>query len=68
MSGLRYVDLMPVGELEALARYNAECARGIVHTKAWDRKMAGIQAYYEDLARRDLAERGELVEQAEAGR
>jgi hypothetical protein len=27
----------------ALARYNAERARGLVHTAEWDAKMAGLQ-------------------------
>jgi hypothetical protein len=35
----------------ALATYNAELDRGIVHTPEWDAKMATIQAGYDDWAR-----------------
>jgi hypothetical protein len=34
-------------KFEALAVYNAECARGIVHTAEYDRRMAALQAEYD---------------------
>lgn len=37
---------------EQLARYNAEHARGIVHTPGWDARMAGVQRDF-DACRRD---------------
>lgn len=38
-------------EIEILGRYNAERARGIVHTTVWQLKMADLQARF-DRARR----------------
>jgi len=35
------------GPLTALATYNAERARGLVHTPEWDAKMAALQAGYD---------------------
>jgi hypothetical protein len=34
---------------EPLAAYNAEVARGIAHTPAWDERMAYLQAEYDDM-------------------
>lgn len=34
------------GKYEALAVYNAERARGIVHTPQWDATMAALQAEF----------------------
>jgi hypothetical protein len=34
-------------EFAALARYNAECARGIVHTAEWDALMRVEQAAFD---------------------
>jgi hypothetical protein len=31
------------GKFNALAIYNAEIARGIVHTQEWDARMAALQ-------------------------
>jgi hypothetical protein len=33
-------------DLNKLARYNSEVARGIAHTKEWDEKMATLQEVY----------------------
>jgi hypothetical protein len=35
-------------ELNQLAAYNAERARGIVHTPAWTARMAELQARFDD--------------------
>ena len=35
------------GQLDILAQYNAECARGIVHTPEWDERMATLQARFD---------------------
>jgi hypothetical protein len=35
-------------ELMQLATYNAERARGIVHTPAWQAQMAELQARFDD--------------------
>jgi hypothetical protein len=32
--------------IDALATYNAEKARGIVHTREWDLRMAELQLYF----------------------
>jgi hypothetical protein len=44
-----------------LARYNAEVARGIMHTPEWDAQMAALQREYDgeetDLAGLDAARR-----------
>lgn len=37
-----------------LAAYNAEVARGIVHTEAWDRRMAEEQAEFNETYRPGL--------------
>ena len=37
-------------KFEVLARYNAEIARGLVHTPGWDLEMASLQ--------REFSERG----------
>ena len=34
-------------KFEVLAVYNAEVARGIVHTPEWDARMAALQAEYD---------------------
>lgn len=34
-------------KFEPLAVYNAECARGIVHTPEWDAKMAELQREFD---------------------
>ncbi len=39
--------LRGLGPVTALAVYNAERARGLVHTPEWDAKMAGLQAEYD---------------------
>lgn len=36
-------------KFEALAVYNAECARGIVHTAEYDARMARLQAEFDRL-------------------
>jgi hypothetical protein len=58
-------------EINTLARYNAEVARGIVHTEEWKIKMAGYQARYNrDEQQRVLAElkaSGATVEEAYGG-
>lgn len=33
-------------QINALATYNGECARGIVHTEQYDRKMALLQEHF----------------------
>ena len=33
---------------DALALYNAECARGIMHTPEWDERMAKRQAAFDE--------------------
>jgi hypothetical protein len=43
-------------ELNMLSTYNAECARGVMHTPEWARRMAEIQGRYN-------ARRAELNEQ-----
>ncbi len=35
------------GPVTALNMYNAERARGLVHTAEWDAKMAALQAEYD---------------------
>lgn len=39
-------------KFEQLAVYNAECARGIVHTPDWDARMAALQKEWD---RREMA-------------
>jgi hypothetical protein len=34
-------------KFEALAVYNAECARGVVHTAEYDQRMAALQAEFD---------------------
>lgn len=47
-------------EFEALAKYNSECARGIVHTEEYDKKMVSEQARFnEGLREKLLAQGGE---------
>lgn len=65
---LSWPDMQPRADVEALARYNAEVARGIVHTKAYDRQMADLQRRFDELQRRELAYEGERIERAEAER
>jgi hypothetical protein len=36
-------------DFELLAAYNAEVARGIVHTPEWDERMTRLQAEYDDV-------------------
>ena len=38
-------------EFEALAQYNAEVARGIAHRPDWQRRMAALQARYNERQR-----------------
>jgi hypothetical protein len=38
-------------DVQRLAVYNAECARGIVHTVEWDARMASLQRRYDRLLR-----------------
>jgi len=45
----------PPGRLEKLALYNAERARGIVHTPEWDARMAEYQADFD----KDLTQEAE---------
>jgi hypothetical protein len=33
-------------EIEILARYNSECARGLLHSESWHRQMSGLQARF----------------------
>jgi hypothetical protein len=33
-------------QIETLGRFNAECARGIVHTDKWDGQMKELQARF----------------------
>lgn len=35
-----------IGDFDALARYNAERGRGLVHHPAWDARMSEIQDYF----------------------
>jgi hypothetical protein len=44
-------DLAMPATFEALARYNAERSRGIVHTTATDNAMARIQVEFDEWAR-----------------
>lgn len=44
-------------KFEALAMYNAERARGIVHTAEWDAKMAALQQEFNDWERAELTRR-----------
>jgi hypothetical protein len=37
---------------QVLATYNAECARGIVHTAEWDDRMAELQAEFDQWMKR----------------
>lgn len=37
-----------VARFDPLAVYDAECARGIVHTAEWDEKMAKLQREFDD--------------------
>ena len=34
-------------EIDTLARYNSEVARGVLHTPEWNAKMAGLQARFD---------------------
>lgn len=43
---MNYVPLSPY-ELAALATFNAEVARGILHSEDWRRQMAALQARYD---------------------
>lgn len=38
---------LPAADTERLARYNAERARGIVHTPEWDAAMAQLQRRFD---------------------
>jgi hypothetical protein len=38
------------GPFEALAQYNSERARGLVHTPEWDARMAALQAEFDEWA------------------
>ncbi len=42
-------EAMP-GPFHALARYNGERARGLVHTPEWDERMAALQAEFDEWA------------------
>lgn len=44
-------------ELDQLGTYNAERARGIVHTQGWQGQMAGLQARFDEHQWREQAER-----------
>jgi hypothetical protein len=35
------------GPFEALAQYNSERARGLLHTPEWDERMAALQAEFD---------------------
>lgn len=39
--------LLTSGEVAALALFNAERARGLLHTSEWQTRMAGLQARFE---------------------
>lgn len=43
--------LLGDGDLDKLAAYNAERARGIVHTPEWDERMARAQTEFDQLSR-----------------
>jgi hypothetical protein len=45
-------ELQMPGKFDVLAAYNAEVARGIVHTPEWDAKMAGLQREFDQWASR----------------
>ena len=47
--------LSAIRETQILGQYNAERARGIVHTPEWDEKMAELQAAF-DAANSDCVE------------
>lgn len=39
---------MTMADVNALATYNAEVSRGIAHTEEYDRRMAKLQAEYNE--------------------
>jgi len=47
-------------EYEALAQYNSEVNRGILHTSVWKKKMAEIQTEY-NKRQREFAEKKGMV-------
>ena len=47
-------DDLTVTELSELATYNAEYARGIMHTEDWKRYIAGLQARFNKMSRSGL--------------
>ena len=54
MRGKRRPALQPedtiIARFQPLAVYNAEVARGIVHTREWDAKMAELQREFDEHA------------------
>ncbi len=42
-----YADSLADRDFHALASYNAEVSRGIVHTPEWDARMADLQRAYD---------------------
>jgi hypothetical protein len=49
---------LTAAEIDWLARYNAECARGIVHTDEWRARMADFQRRFGEEVRAGLVEQG----------
>lgn len=45
-------DPLTTAEVEALAAYNGEVARGIMHTPEWTARMAELQARFDAAAER----------------
>lgn len=39
--------------IELLGRYNAECARGIMHTPEWTERMTVLQARFDEELRQE---------------
>lgn len=49
-----HYSLMREYEVDTLGRYNAEVARGIVHTEEWKTKMAGYQERFNKMQGSDF--------------
>jgi hypothetical protein len=49
-------------EVDRLGRYNAERARGLVHTETWQQQMATLQARFDDDMRAQDAARQRSAE------
>lgn len=46
---------MSEAQLKQLATYNAEVARGIMHTQAWQSRMTSLQVYFNEAQNKHLA-------------